>query len=116
VTQVKFPTRNDWLECTLLAPVRHQDGTVEHVLGFARDITERRLAEREAARLEAQLRQSQKMEALGTLAGGIAHDFNNMLAVILGFCDLAMNDTMPRAPRATPCARSTPPAAAQPSS
>lgn len=93
--RVKFPQGVIWLDCSY-SPLRAPDGTVMRVLGFARDVTERRLAEIEAGRLEAQLRQSQKMEALGTLAGGIAHDFNNMLAVILGFCDIAMADTSGR--------------------
>lgn len=96
VTRVKFPLGVAWLDCAY-TPVRRPDGTVESVLGFARDVTGRRQAEKEKARLEAQLRQSQKMEALGTLAGGIAHDFNNMLAVILGFCDIALADTSGRA-------------------
>lgn len=55
-----------------------------------RDISKRRQAEAETARLEVQLRQSAKMEAIGRLAGGIAHDFNNMLAVIQGYADLML--------------------------
>lgn len=61
------------------------------VLGVARDISERRRAERERTELERQLRQMQKMEALGALAGGIAHDFNNILSVILGYTDMALD-------------------------
>jgi PAS domain S-box-containing protein len=53
------------------------------------DITERKQMEEERQRLEGQLHQMQKMEAIGTLAGGIAHEFNNMLTAILGFTQLA---------------------------
>jgi PAS domain S-box-containing protein len=56
-----------------------------HVLYAARDITDRRAAEAERARLEAQLRQAQKMEAIGQLTGGIAHDFNNILTAVIGY-------------------------------
>ncbi|HET9764817.1 MAG TPA: PAS domain S-box protein [Casimicrobiaceae bacterium] len=68
-------------------PIRHLGEP--HVLAMIRDLTERRQVELERARLEAQLRQAQKMEAIGHLTGGIAHDFNNLLTSIMGYVTLA---------------------------
>lgn len=69
-----------WTEVTA-SFLRDSDGKPVRVLGITRDITERK-------QLERQLQQSQKMEAIGTLAGGIAHDFNNILSAVFGFAEL----------------------------
>ncbi|MCB2228630.1 MAG: PAS domain S-box protein [Desulfarculaceae bacterium] len=71
------------------------------VVAIYDDLTQIRKEEQERARLEGQLLQSQKLEALGTLAGGIAHDFNNILAAIMGYTELARSEVSPRS-RALP--------------
>jgi two-component system, cell cycle sensor histidine kinase and response regulator CckA len=77
---------------------RDETGAPLRMVGAITDITARKQAEAERARLEAQLRQAQKLESVGRLAGGVAHDFNNMLGVILGYAELALGNLTPAHP------------------
>ena len=75
-----------WVQVeTVCRVMRDERGNTRRVLGIGRDISERLRNEQELTRLEAQLRQSQKMEAVGQLAGGVAHDFNNILQAMQGY-------------------------------
>lgn len=74
-------------------------GGKRYALSIARDITERKAAEAEKLAIEAQLRQSQKMEAIGRLAGGVAHDFNNILTVIKYYGGVIAKGFTPGDPR-----------------
>jgi PAS domain S-box-containing protein len=77
---------------TTIAPVKDEDGTITNFVAIQEDVTETRS-------LEAQLRQAQKMEAVGRLAGGVAHDFNNLLTVITSYSQLLLEDMAAADPR-----------------
>ena len=83
-----------WLELDARA-VRNADGTTRYFEGFVHDVSERKKSEEEKRRLQEQLVQAQKMEAVGQLAGGIAHDFNNLLTAITGYSELLLGELPP---------------------
>ena len=73
-------------------------GETKGYVALITDITERKQAEEERKKLEAQIQHAQKLESLGVLAGGIAHDFNNLLVGVLGNAELALMDLPPESP------------------
>ena len=92
------PNRNIHFIDFSLTPIFDETGNVTFLLAEGRDMTELVKAEKEKKKLEAMLHQSQKMEAIGTLAGGIAHDFNNILGAVLGFAELVKRKLSPEHP------------------
>jgi two-component system, cell cycle sensor histidine kinase and response regulator CckA len=71
-----------------ISPIRDDAGEITHFVANGRDLTER-------LRVEAQLMQAQKMDAIGRLAGGVAHDFNNLLTIITSYSELALDSVVP---------------------
>ncbi len=74
-----------------ISPVRDTQGEITHFISNGRDLTER-------LRLEAEVRQAQKMDAIGHLAGGVAHDFNNLLTIITSYSELALDGVHKNSP------------------
>jgi PAS domain S-box-containing protein len=93
---IEYRFRKDDGEYTMLGVNAYRIGdpsgdnpASRRIIGFVKDVSEKVRAEEERVRLEAQLKQAEKMQAVGQLAGGIAHDFNNILGAILGYGELA---------------------------
>jgi two-component system cell cycle sensor histidine kinase/response regulator CckA len=93
--ECRFRSRTRGVLTCLFSAQSIQLGGEPCILGSINDITDRVRAEEQRAKLEAQLRQAQKVESLGRLAGGVAHDLNNMLSVIFGHTDLAIGQVDP---------------------
>jgi PAS domain S-box-containing protein len=83
-----------WVDATIV-PMLGPDHRVTQYAAIYTDITRRKLADQQRDELEAQLREAQKLQAVGTLASGIAHDFNNIVAAILGFSQLMREEIPP---------------------
>lgn len=83
---------------TTISPIRNEKGEVTHFVAAKEDITDQLKAKDDLVQMEAQLRRSQKMQTIGTLAGGIAHDFNNILTPIFGFAHMALQGVAENSP------------------
>jgi PAS domain S-box-containing protein len=91
-----------WIQGRGKAVERDAAGRARRLVGTHADITDRKAAEAEKARLEAQMHQAQKMDSIGRLAGGVAHDLNNLLSPILGYSEMLALDCEESDPRSEP--------------
>lgn len=80
------------------SPLKNEEGEISGIVFVARDISDRKEAEKEKAKFQEQLFQTEKLSAIGQLAGGIAHDFNNMIGAIRGFAELIKMKTRDKDP------------------
>ena len=97
--RLKHKTGTDVWTMVSTNALTDEQGRYTGSLALVTDITERRRAEQDKAKLERQIQQAQRLESLGIMAAGIAHDFNNLLQAILGHSELAMQESLPGSPQ-----------------